>query len=123
DSVDGQADYMFSQIVEELTAAVGMQAFRGGNPPHNDAVVEWVAQRLAGNIAHNSAGYGDVRAAKWLLADPSLDFERGDELSIAFHIAVASGEAAEARDYLAAVTADPSGAWRQGMYAQAESRI
>ena len=89
--------------------------------PHDDATVEQVTEWLGNNTDSFTAH--DIRAARWLLTDNSLDFARGDPLSIAFIIDVADGETARARDYLRAITDDPTSEWRQGMYAQAESRI
>lgn len=89
--------------------------------PHDDVAVEQVTEWL-GNNADNITAH-DRRAAKWLLADSSLDFERGDTLTIATLIAIADGEGHEARAYIAAMTDDPMSEWRQGMCAQAESRI
>lgn len=79
--------------------------------------VELVERVIAdGRITHR-----DRQTAQALLADPSLDFKRGDALSIATLIAIADGDWPEATAYLAATTGDER--YRYGMRAQAESRI
>ena len=66
--------------------------------------------------------YQDMQTARSLLADPSLDFERGDVLTIAMLIAIADGDRPEVMAYRAATISD-NGCYRYGMRAQAESRV
>lgn len=66
--------------------------------------------------------YQDMQVARALLADPSLDLERGDVLTVATLIAIADGDRPEATAYRAATISDDE-CYRYGMYAQAESRI